>query len=44
MAETLRIKRGERNEASKVATGEIINGYISTTQISLEIQHIVLSH
>lgn len=44
MAETLGVKRGERNEASRVGTGEIINGYISTIRIPLKIQQIVLPH
>lgn len=45
MAETLEAKRrGKRNEASSVGTGKIINGYVSTIQISLKIQQIVSSH
>lgn len=44
MAETLGVKRGERDEANRVGTGEIINGYISTIQIPLKIQQVVLTH
>lgn len=41
MAENPGAKRtGERNEANRIGTGEIINGYISAIQIYLKVQQL----